>query len=129
MQHYAYNTFFKDSSTTNLNNLVDFWAKEAQLIYPTVVLKNKEEIQARYNQVREDREWGDRRYVTGRQVVQGNIVAWEGTWKATYKPLNKTVELPIVIMFELNPHTQIMLERHFYDEASLQRELQLPRPR
>jgi hypothetical protein len=42
---------------------------------------------------------------------------------------NKTVERPIVIMFELNQQAQIILERHFYDEEPLQRALQLPRPR
>jgi hypothetical protein len=109
---------------------VDFWAEGAQLVYPTVTLTGKQQIRDRYIQVREDQEWVERRYVTERQVMQGNVVAWEGTWEATYKPLNnKKVKLPIVIMFELNPQLQITRERHFYDEASLQRELQLPRPK
>jgi SnoaL-like domain/Pentapeptide repeats (8 copies) len=131
----AYNTFFENMNVSNLDNLLAFWAKDAELVYPTATLTGIQQIRDRYNQVREDKDWGDRKYMTGRQIVQGNVVAWEGTWKATSKPLNKTVEVPIVIMFELDsldPQVGITLERHFYDEASLQQklqQLQLPRPR
>ena len=91
--------------------------------------ENKKEIEDRYYQVREDQGMG-RAEVHDREAGRsGQCCAWEGTWEATHKTLKRKVKIPIVIMFELDPPTRIIREQHFYDEASLERALQLPRPR
>jgi hypothetical protein len=58
--------------------------------------------------------------VEKRRIIQGNVVAWEGTWEAATTCPKQEAKLPLVMVIDFNPEGKVKSLSSYYDSAHFQ---------
>lgn len=113
-----FNTGF---ASLNLGSWIELWAEDAEWIGPYGVSQGKAGVRVFVARALTD--WEELRYVEKRRLIQGNFIAWEGTFEGVYKRSGKEVKVPMVIVIEFNLAGKIKSNHTYYDTRGFERQL------
>jgi TolB-like protein len=110
-----HNTYNKINETGNLDGWMELWADDAESISPEKHQKGKDAIRASSEKTLSN--WTKTEFVEKFRIVQGNKVAWEGTWEAYPRNSRRRVILPMVAIITIDERGKIKSYRWYYDWA------------
>ncbi|MEE8555181.1 MAG: nuclear transport factor 2 family protein [bacterium] len=111
-------SFNRDLAGGDVEAWLSHWADDAVRASSTQTWNGKGQIRSAYVEVL--RTWSDPR-LTGerRRVIQGNTVAWEGEFAATFEQNGRPVRVPIAIFLAFNGAGRVQSARFYLDTRYL----------
>lgn len=111
-------SFNRDLAGGDVEAWLSHWADDAVRASSTQTWNGKGQIRSAYVEVL--RTWSDPQ-LTGerRRVIQGNTVAWEGEFAATFEQNGRPVRVPIAIFLAFNGAGQVQSARFYLDTRYL----------
>ncbi len=111
-------SFNRDLAGGDVEAWLSHWADDAVRASSTQTWNGKGEIRSAYIQVLQV--WSDPQ-LTGerRRVIQGNTMAWEGEFAATFEQNGRPVRVPIAIFLAFNGAGQVQSARLYLDTRYL----------
>lgn len=97
---------------------IELWAKDAEWTLPE--RRHETDRIADWAKMTIGSEFKERKFVEKRRIIQGNVVAWEGTWEAATTRREQEAKLPLVMVIEFNEEGKVKSLYSYYDSAHFQ---------